>query len=163
MPIEFIQMPTITVHFNGEADAPEVEYNFDPEGPRPWTPYLNVNVCQCAKHLPAGHIEQVIREAIADMQPASQADTIARIAAGEPTVDEKGVLEILRVGTTKLGELRNQGRVPDPILGVAGRNLWLRADIQAAYAAILAGNAVRKQAGSTKRKAPKNRYARVRP
>jgi hypothetical protein len=161
MAIEFIRMPSLTVHWSEAGNAPEVEFNFDPSEQRPWTPYVNVTVCECAKHLPEAQIEAVVRAALADMQPATQADAMQRIAAGEETVDEKGALAILKVGTTRLNDLRKSGQVPEPVIGAAGRNLYLTADLHAAYAAILASAVVARQAsksGGKGRRAPMNKH-----
>lgn len=162
MAIEFRKLPAITVHFNAAEDSPEVEYNFDPDAPRPWTPFIAVNVCDCVKHLPEGHITQVVQDALAGLRPAEQADAIARIAAGELTVDEKAACAIMQIGTTKLNDLRRSGEVPEPVHGPAGKNIWLEADIRAAYAAVLAAKAVARQSGTVRRRAPKNRYAKSR-
>ena len=96
------------------------------------------------------------------LRPAHDADARARIALGEPTVEEKGACEILGVGPTKLNDLRRAGDIPEPICGLNGRNRWLIADLKAATLALLVKASMQKSRGTgSKRKAPLNRYAQT--
>lgn len=136
------------------------EFNFDATAPRAWCPLVTIWVEECArKVLTKAETIAAIAGAFAALRPAYDAHTRAAIAVGEPSVNEAGAMGIMGIGATMIQEYRRAGKIPEPVLGLNGRNLWLKSDLEAARMALFMNAGFEKSRGAgTKRRAPDNRY-----
>lgn len=154
--------PSVKLHACGD-QGPHYEFSFDPDEPAPWCPIMFVTVEDCAREkLSQDEIKGMLDALPGLLRPAQQADAMSRIVMGEETCDEKGACAILGVGATKLNDYRRAGKVPEPVVGLNGKNTWLVKDLRLALALLMTEQGLRKaRGGRVTKKAPVNRYVKA--
>ena len=140
-------------------------FNFNVTEPLPWRAEVDMAMCSdcflgsdeerdmspAESAALAAEIEKIEGE----LQKSNAAWVFDRIAAGEATMTEEGVLAIAPFGHSHLNKLRKEGRFPQPVLS-AGKNIWLASEVRLALAKIAAGDTERAAA----RQRPLNRHER---